>query len=100
MEWSEHPIWVCEEYLIRILDNLVSNLEKYAEPESLVVIRTVEDADSAGFQIMNQRREMMEEADSSGIGLRNIRRMMEKMGGRCMVDGEGGKFQIELLFRK
>lgn len=100
MEWSEHPIWVCEEYLIRILDNLVSNLEKYAEPESLVVIRTVEDADSAGFQIMNQRREMMEEADSSGIGLRNIRRMMKKMGGRCMVDGEGEKFQIELLFRK
>ena len=99
LSWPGGRTWVCREYLTRILDNLVSNIEKYADRDVPVSIWLVCKEGYTGFLLENGKKDTGNDTESNRIGLRNIRGMMDKMGGRCMVDGEGEKFRMELLFR-
>lgn len=104
------------DYVMRIFDNITSNILKYADHEEPVRIGTVqyepEEADAAetadapakngiseaGFLFRNRKKKLEKKADSSRIGVQNIRSMMEKMGGRCEVSEDGEWYEIRVIF--
>lgn len=101
--WRKGQIYVNEEYLVRIFDNISSNILKYADRQALVLIWdeyytdemciTFENACLAGHARAGG------EKNSYGIGIRNIRTMTKEMGGDCEVMQNEDSFRISLRFR-
>lgn len=101
--WRKGQIYVNEEYLVRIFDNISSNILKYADGQTLVLIWdefnsdemciTFENACLAGYAHENS------EENSYGIGIRNIKTMIREMGGDCEVMQNENLFRICLRFR-
>lgn len=101
VEWKDEDGKICvdPEYINRILDNLVSNIVKYADPEEPVRIRTVCRNSCLGICFSNRiLRETDERKESTKIGLHNIRKMMKKMRGVSEVCQEDGMFFLTILF--
>ena len=96
--WSEKYIQVYTEYIVRILDNISSNLIKYADPHSPVKISSVCAEGLIGFRFENEEALQQEKKDSNGVGLQSIKNMMKKMGGQSRVLRDHGKFAIEIVF--
>lgn len=84
--------------LRRILDNLISNVEKYADPEHEVEL-TLKTEDRR--LILTQRNLIRESSfgsvESSRIGLENIRRIAALYNGQVDVSDAGGVFEIRIV---
>ena len=84
--------------LRRIFDNLISNVERYADPAEPVFLRiTAKD----GVLTLMQKNKIKEEtdgnaADSHKLGLQGIRRMAERHGGTLEIQDQEGSFQIQI----
>ena len=100
LSWENERIRVNTDYVLRIMDNITSNLLKYANREKPVCISTLYEEHSVGFLVENAVRVCEEKEDSTGIGLGNIKNMMAKMNGSCKVREGDGRFEVTLLFPK
>lgn len=100
IDWKIIQICYNDFCLDRILDNIVSNIEKYADKTYPVLIRSVESDNSAGISIKNTLSPFYDEAESSGVGIENIRTMMQRMNGKCSVNYTKTEFEILILFPK
>lgn len=98
--WSPCFVQVNGEYLQRIHENVISNIEKYAEPSAEVVLSSIDSAEVCGFSMMNSRVNTEKPPESSGVGLESIRSMMQQMGGQCTVEQTETAFELTLLFPK
>lgn len=96
--WKECYVRVNGDYLVRIFDNLTSNIVKYGDRGTPVRIRTKYDGRNAGFAVRNRKAVQKERTESTRIGLRNIEKMMEKQGGHFMVEQTETEFEISLQF--
>lgn len=90
---------VSEQYVHRILDNITSNLLKYADPKNDVVVRFVQEEGRAGLCFENRVLLIPASAESTKVGLPSIETMMEKMGGVCRIEQPEGVFRMTLLFK-
>ncbi len=88
---------VRSDYLPRILDNLVSNLLKYAEPDYPVQIVCRVEGSYVLLSFFNRRRRAGQ-VESTRIGLESVRKMMEQMRGSCEIRANGREFETELRF--
>ena len=79
-----------EMYFRRVMDNIFSNIIKYAEPSSPIVLGVTCDDERLTFYCENKIRTGEEHPESNGIGLRTCEKMMEEMGGG-MTFGENGE---------
>lgn len=83
--------------LRRIFDNLISNVEKYADPRKPVEL---EIQTEAGILHLRQRNEIssgeLENADSHRIGLEGMKKMLQGNGGRADICCEEGEFEIQI----
>ena len=90
------------EYINRILNNLVSNIIKYADHSSPVVIRSVYGDKEGGLSFENQKNEnsslSKKKEESTNIGIHNICKMMKKMHRYCKVEQNTHTFKILLQF--
>ena len=100
IDWDETLINVNELLLDRILDNLISNIEKYAEKTYPVIIRPIEEKHFIGFIVKNMRTLSCEQTESSGVGIESIRTMMQQMNGICVIDQTNTMFELSILFTK
>lgn len=82
----------------RILDNITSNLLKYADPQSVVTVRFVQEDGTAGLCFENRVLPIPPAAESTKVGLTSIGTMMEKMHGVCRSEQPEGLFRMTLLF--
>ncbi len=98
VEWPDKNIRVSTEYMVRILDNISSNIIKYADPQNKVLISCVCSGQTVGFYFGNTENELPDKKESNGVGLQSIRNMMKKMGGSCRISNENGIFGIEIIF--
>ena len=98
VEWLEAKIRISTEYLLRIMDNITSNLVKYADPAFPVVISSARERHMAGFTFENHVRFPKEEVESSGIGMQSMKNMTHAMGGRCVEEGLGDLYRLTVLF--
>lgn len=98
LEWKPVFVRVNTDYLGRILNNIYSNLEKYAGREKEVLLWISYEKDRAGIVIQNSAAVPKQYGQGTGIGVKNISFMMEQMGGMAQEKIMGEKYQIVLYF--
>ena len=98
VNWSDGKVSVYTEYIVRILDNISSNIVKYADSRYKIVISSVNTENMLGFRFENREVSLEEKTDSSGVGLQSIKNMMKKMNGKCRIRHAENTFAVELLF--
>ena len=100
LDWDSCFIQVKQEYINRIVENIASNIIKYAEIKAEVQIRTINTDKYTGISILNSNANGATNEDSTQIGLDSIRNMMKKMNGICSVEQTEAVFEISILFPK
>lgn len=96
--WCDKKVQIHTEYVMRIMDNIMSNLVKYADASYPVLIYSENTDEQIGIVFENRIRLNPSKEDSTGIGLPSMERMMRKMGGSCQVNYMKDKFRVTLLF--
>lgn len=97
---SDDPLLtVRSQYVRRILDNVTSNILKYADPQQEICIRFVREADKAGLAFRNGTLPVPPSAESTKVGLTSMETMMDKMHGVFRVEQGSGWFRVTLLFK-
>lgn len=86
------------DYVMRIFDNITSNIVKYADRNAPVEISCIQEKEAQGFTFKNRKKEMRGTEESNKIGIQNIRTMMVKMNGWCRVEETEEEFSITVLF--
>lgn len=97
-DWTDQALSVYPQYVKRIIDNLVSNIMKYADPDAPVELALTQAPDQVSLTFSNTIRPDRASQDSSQIGLSNIRSMMAKMNGELQVETTPTRFQAILRF--
>ena len=100
IEWRDVNISVNYDYLMRIFDNALSNIEKYADVKKDISISVVYDKDSVGIVLANYIAKYEKTVKGNRIGLVNIRLMMGQMNGRAEHENDGERFKLMLWFPK
>lgn len=100
MEWKDDAVSVVDLYLDRIIDNIVSNICKYANPTHPVELALIEQPGFVGFTVKNERLLHADQVESNGVGLGAVRTMMQQMGGICSVEEAELQYTLTLLFVK
>lgn len=95
---EDDTLTVKEQYVRRILDNITSNLLKYADPAQDVSVRFVKENGKAGLAFANGILSGQHRTESTKVGLTSIETMMEKMHAECRIDQSDERFCITLLF--
>ncbi len=96
--WKPVQVRICVDYAGRIMDNLVSNIKKYADPRAPVKLSSEYSPSSIRISIQNKAARPGQDVCGTGIGVKNIRLMMEQMGGSCSVRAKSGNYRITLCF--
>ena len=97
LNWPAAEISVYPLYIKRLIDNVVSNIVKYADSAAPIRIEALMDEDRGGLIFKNSIRAVPAEQDSTHIGLANMRAMMEKMNGTCLIDKTDTEFAVKLM---
>jgi signal transduction histidine kinase len=87
-----------ERYFRRVIDNIFSNIMKYADIGSPVVLGAKCEDGRLTFYCENKRRTDKDIPESNGIGLRTCAKMMEEMGGGLSYDEVDGRFTVSITF--
>ena len=99
---ERRQIRVNEEYINRIMDNIVSNIEKYADKSMPVRIETIYTEEYGGLAFRNgiscSTEDRRNTEGSTNIGLHNVEKMMKNMDGYCRVKQSECIFEIALMF--
>ena len=98
LDWPHRQIAVYPQYIKRLMDNLISNITKYAEPSVPVSIAVRAEGESVCLSFANEIRPDSSQEDSNRIGLSNMRAMMGRMEGELQVSSENGTFAVSLCF--
>lgn len=85
-------------YVKRVLDNITSNLLKYADPEQLIRITSAHRGNGVELAVSNAILAESRQQQSTKVGLSSIQTMMEKMHGQSIVTQTGTEFCITLQF--
>lgn len=99
IQWTDSKIIICSEYIVRILDNITSNILKYADVQEKVTVLSLTQDDLVGLVFENKKKAACEMEEGFGVGLQSIKNMMKKMKGSYQIIEYNNKFRIEILFR-
>ncbi len=81
--------------LKRVLDNLVSNIKKYADPDLPVVFLTERKKDSVSVTVSNGIRKQNRGTESTKIGLRTCEKILSALDGSFETKRDEGHFAAE-----
>ena len=82
-------------YLKRVVDNLVSNIRKYADPARPVVMLAERRGNELTVVFSNAVRRGGSRVESSKIGVRTCEKLMQVMGGRFTVTSDADHYAAE-----
>lgn len=83
--------------LVRILDNLCSNIIKYADKSDQVIFTIAYKGNRLTLiQTNSIQSKKSKEVESYGIGLKNINQIVSQYEGSINSDSSGSKYQIEI----
>lgn len=88
------------QYIRRIVDNILSNIQKYADKKQPVKIWPLETEQTVGLVFENTVSDGNLESGSTHIGVKSIGSLMEKMEGFCQIENLDGRYRIALNFPK
>ncbi len=92
------PVSFDERYLCRVIDNIFSNVIKYADPNKNVSIITELDGTRLTLKFENTVRTDRDIPESNKIGLKTCTKMMQEMGGELSYFEKDGVFCVEMVF--
>lgn len=98
IEWEPISVSVDPGYLMRIMNNINTNLLKYADAEEEISITVLYLPEYVEVKVLNHISSGKDKAESTGVGISNIERMMELMGGGCSIEEVKEEYQIKLQF--
>lgn len=98
MEWVDKKLRICTDYIWRIIDNISSNIIKYADPQKAVEICSVCNGNKIGFSFRNAVKQLEETVEGTHVGIPSVKNMMEKMNGICEVRQDKEYFYIAIIF--
>lgn len=84
--------------ILRIFNNVFTNIDKYADESSPVEISFVKDETSAIVTFTNTIRNEPRKNESAKIGLISISSLMKRQGGSSFTRTSNNKFTLELKF--
>lgn len=90
LELEGGEICVDMTYFGRVIDNIFSNVNKYADKSSPVEVKTYSDNDRIFIEVSNGISSNI--AESSEIGIKTCQKIMEQMGGRFTTQKQNGRF--------
>ena len=85
---------------MRIVDNLFSNMRKYAEPSFPISFYVSEDEGFVYLRIENKIKEHTEDVESTGIGLKTCERIAKNVGMRFATTKEEDTFVVSIALPK
>ena len=83
--------------LKRVTDNLLSNIEKYADPAARLTILAEREGERLHVCFANRARRELARVESNHIGLRTCAKIMAQMAGGFKRYTENGKFTAEVI---
>ena len=83
-------------YLKRVLDNLVSNMKKYADRSRSVQLISEHSGNRLTLRFSNAITHSMNRVESTKIGIRTCEKIMSHMGGQFSIHNDGSVFTAEL----
>ena len=98
LKWFDVKIRIDSDFMGRIINNLISNVEKYADKNHPVTLSSLLSKDYFGIQLGNRIRESRDEVQGTRIGMQNVEKMMEQMCGRADIERNQNSFLIILWF--
>ncbi len=98
VSWVDKEVSVCFDYIGRIINNIQSNITKYADKDNPVILSTQYQNNSFSIVVENTISEHANDNSSNGIGEKNIRSMMQKMNGEYVSASAGKLYTMELVF--
>ena len=99
IQWPNVCVSLLFDYVNRILDNVSSNIIKYADEKKTVTISLLHQEGWLVLQFSNEIANKEKGMDSTGVGVQNICTMMEEMGGKCLVNQNNQNYVLELWFQ-
>lgn len=84
------------QYMQRVLNNIMSNLTKYADPEEPIVVAATRETGYLTIRVTNAIRKNLDEHESTRIGLITCERIMRLHHGAFRKYEESGHFTAEL----
>lgn len=97
---KEFTLYLRTADMVRVFDNLFTNLKKYADPDQPVAIRAEDGPENVVLRIENRVHPSPDRADSHGVGVPAMKELMERSGGKLEVSSAGGTYSSILTFRK
>ena len=98
LKWFNAKIRIDSDFMGRIFNNLISNIERYANADYPVTLSSLLSKNYFGVQIENMIRDLRSEVQGTRIGMQNIEKMMEQMCGKAEVERTRDLFRITLWF--
>ncbi len=98
LEWRTVSIGVRMDYIARIVDNMSSNLVKYATSSVPITLKTIYENHMAGIEVSNQITIQNGVVESTKVGIKNVKRMISQMNGICQIEMEQESYKIRILF--
>ena len=83
--------------LKRVTDNLLSNMEKYADPASRLTILAECEGERLHVCFANRARRELARVESNHIGLRTCAAILKLLGGEFITHSDGGDFTAEFI---
>lgn len=84
--------------MLRVFNNVFTNIDKYADESEPVKIRIYHDDENAVLSISNKIRKVPRKNESAKIGLISISSLMKRQGGASKTRISRNNFTIELKF--
>lgn len=98
LEWYPIKTQVCYDYVGRIINNILSNIMKYADKKAPICLYSQYTNSEFGISIQNSISDSKEEIFGTRIGVDNICTMMRRMNGRCEIITNDNFYTITLWF--
>lgn len=83
--------------LKRVTDNLLSNMEKYADPASRLTILAECEGERLHVCFANRARRELARVESNHIGLRTCAAILKLLGGEFITHSDGNEFTAEFI---
>lgn len=98
MNWPNKKIVYNSDHIARVMDNIVSNIVKYADKKYPVVISQTEDDATVGLSFHNWIVQQETAQEGFNVGVQSIQSLMKEMGGYCHYYQGVNVYSIEISF--
>lgn len=86
------------DHIARVMDNIVSNIVKYADKQYPVVISQTQDDTTVGLSFQNWIIRQKSSQEGLNVGVQSIHSLIKEMDGYCQYDHGVNIYSIEISF--